>query len=350
MSRRIGQSAKPPQSILVHVGLDLVGDGLIKLPFVRALRAAFPEAHITWLAGKGRSVYAGILAPLVEGLLDEVVDEAGVGSHLTEILRSPLSHTRLAGRRFDLLIDTRRRVKTALVLRRIPHGTLISPAADFLLSDVRPARGYRRPAALSRQLLDLVELASGRPVEAVAPLAIDPAFESAAESLLPAGPRYVGLAPGAGTRQKCWPLDRYIALARELKQAAVTPVFLLGPGEADWVDEVRGQAPDVQLIALTQAALGEAPSPLLTIALGRRMSAAVANDSGAGHMLAAAGVPLLSLFGFTPAKKFAPHVSRGAILEARSFGPSDAMTEIPLEAVSQALMALIQEEAKPARS
>ncbi|WP_232302628.1 hypothetical protein [Elstera litoralis] len=36
---------RPPVDarVLVYVGLDLMGDGLMKLPFVRALRAAFPE-------------------------------------------------------------------------------------------------------------------------------------------------------------------------------------------------------------------------------------------------------------------------------------------------------------------
>ena len=42
-----------PKSILVYVGLDRFGDGLMKLPFVRALRSTWPEAHVTWLAGKG---------------------------------------------------------------------------------------------------------------------------------------------------------------------------------------------------------------------------------------------------------------------------------------------------------
>ena len=41
-----------PATICVYVGLDLVGDGLMKLPFLRALRAAYPQARITWLAGK----------------------------------------------------------------------------------------------------------------------------------------------------------------------------------------------------------------------------------------------------------------------------------------------------------
>src|SRR5690242_11514900 len=102
-----------PSSILVYVGLDLMGDGLMKLPFIRALRGAFPAARITWLAGKGKTVYAGPLKPLVAGLIDEVIEDAGIGSKAAELLRRPL-----AGRRFDLIIDTQRRVLTTLILKR----------------------------------------------------------------------------------------------------------------------------------------------------------------------------------------------------------------------------------------
>src|SRR5260370_17062812 len=87
--------------ILVYSGLELLGDGVMKLPFVRALRRCFPTAHITWLAGKGKTVYAGTLAPLVRDCLDEVIEEAGIGSKAAERLRRPLP-----GRRVHLRIST----------------------------------------------------------------------------------------------------------------------------------------------------------------------------------------------------------------------------------------------------
>ena len=90
----------PPASVLVYVGLDRVGDGLLKMPFVRGLREAFPEARITWVAGKETSVYAGVIAPEVTGLLDEVIETARIGATPTELFRRPLD-----GRRFDLVID-----------------------------------------------------------------------------------------------------------------------------------------------------------------------------------------------------------------------------------------------------
>lgn len=317
-----------PASILVYVGLDAVGDGLMKLPFLRALRSAFPQAHITWMAGKGHTVYAGSLAPLVTGLVDEVLDEAAVGSRMGELF----GPRPLAGRRFDMVIDTQRRILTSLILRRIRHGRFISASANFLLSDGRPAAGYRRPAAMVAQLMTLVEIASGRPAEATAQLPRDPECEVLADGLLPPGRPYVGFAPGAGGRHKCWPLERYLALAARQEAAGRQPVFLLGPAEAAWAEQVRAALPHA---LLPLQGLASTP-PALTIALGRRMTAAVANDSGTGHMLAAADVPLVSLFGPTPPEKFAPAARELAVIKAQQFG-TDSMDAIPVDAVAAAL-------------
>lgn len=317
-----------PATILVYVGLDAVGDGLMKLPFLRALKAAFPQARVTWMAGKGHTVYGGSLAPLVDGLVSEVLDQAGIGSRVGELF----GPRPLRGRHFDLIIDTQRRLLTSLILRRIKHQRFISAAAGFRLSDARPSGGRRRPAAMVAQLLDLVELASGQPARADAPLPGDRATEAEAMRLLPDGATYVGLAPGAGGRNKCWPLDRFASVARHQAQAGRVPVFLLGPAEAEWVASIREQVPQARF-PLQEAA---AVTPMLTIALGRRMAAAVANDSGTGHMLALSDIALVSLFGPTPADKFAPAARVPVVLRAQSWG-GDRMDAIPEAAVLAAL-------------
>lgn len=323
-----------PSTVCVYVGLDLVGDGLMKLPFLRALRGAYPKARVAWLAGKGPSVYARELKPLVHGLIDEVIENAAIGSKWTELLSRPL-----AGRRFDLLIDTQRRLLTTLIVRRIAHGRFVSGAAGYRLSDARPTLPYRKPAAMVRQMLDLIEVASGRPANPSAPLTLDPAVERTAAELLPAGPAYVGLAPGAGGRHKCWPLENFTALGRWLAGAGRVPVFILGPGEAEWVAQCR--AVKRALLPLQDAAArGIAATPVLTIALARRLKAAVANDSGAGHMLAAGDAPLVSLFGPTAPEKFAPLCPRSIVLRAQDHG-GDAMERIPPETVKRAAESLL---------
>jgi ADP-heptose:LPS heptosyltransferase len=323
---------RAPATICVYVGLDAFGDGLMKLPFLRALRRAFPRARVTWLAGKGRSAFAHELEPLASGLIDEAIENAGVGSRVGELFERPL-----AGRRFDLVIDTQRRVLTTLILRRIAHGRFVSGAAGFMLSDLKPKPPYRKPPSMVRQMLDLVEVASDGPARPDAPLSLDVATGCAAAELLPSGPAYVGLAPGAGGREKCWPLANYIALAAGLVRDGAVPVFILGPNEAQWIEPSLGVAGAV--LPLQQAARrGIAVTPMLTIALARRMKAAVANDSGGGHMLAAGDVKLVSLFGPTSPAKFAPLCPCLTVLRAQDFG-GEEMDKIPVDAVRRALKA-----------
>ncbi|MCR6629396.1 MAG: glycosyltransferase family 9 protein [Magnetospirillum sp.] len=312
-------------SVLIHVGLDLVGDGLMKLPFIRALRAAFPDARITWLAGQGQSAFAGTLAPLVAGLLDEVVAEDPAAF---------ARRCRAAGQRFDVVLDTQRGFLTALRLRRIPHRRFISPALAFLLSSERP-RAYRKPPLLAAQLMDLASLTAGAPVQPQGGFTIPAAAAAEATALLPAGPHYVGLAPGAGSRHKCWPLEHFIRLGGQLAQEGKAPVFILGPAEQDWADTVRAALPEA-LLPLQAARTADV---VLTLAVGARLASAVANDAGVGHLLAAAGTPLVSLFGPTPPAKFAPWATRARIVRAQDFG-SDSMDAIPIEAVQAALAAL----------
>lgn len=310
-------------SILVYVGLDLVGDGVMKLPFLRALRAAWPDARITWLAGQGKTVYGSVLAPLVHNTLDEVIEDAGIGLKWPELLTRPL-----AGRRFDLILDTQRRVLTSLILRRIRHQCFVSGACGWILSDCRPPGGWRKPASMIGQMLALLEAASGTQADPNATLILDPALDAEAERRLPAGPTYVGLAPGAGGRHKCWPLENFIALAMRQTKAGRVPVIFLGPQERDWESEIRDALPDALL------PLDPGTPPPLTIALARRLSSAVANDSGAGHMLAAAGIPLISLFGPTSPEKFAPVTPSLTIIRAQTYG-GGSMALIPLSAVAE---------------
>jgi ADP-heptose:LPS heptosyltransferase len=323
-------STTAPASILVYVGLDLIGDGLMKLPFVRALRAAFPASRITWLAGKGATVYAGPLRPLVQGQIDEVIEYAGIGSHAGELLRRPLP-----GRQFDLILDTQRRLLTTLILKRIAHREFLSAAANYAFSDRRPLTRVK-PKALIRQLLDLVELASGRPAKPHTGFDLPADYTALARRLLPDGPDYIGLAPGAGGRHKCWPLERFTALGRRQRERGRAPVILVGPAETDWLAPLRAALPEARF------PLQDAPelSPLVTIATAMRLRAAVANDAGIGHMLAAGGVPLVSLFGPTSPEKFAPLARRLAVVRAQQFG-GDTMDSIPVDAVAEAVDSLL---------
>ena len=327
------------RSVLVYVGLDRLGDGLLKLPFARGLRIAFPNAHVTWFAGKETSVYAGVLAPLVADVLDDVIEYGGVGLHPSELIkRRPLKD-----RHFDVVVDTQRIFWTSLSAWRIKHGQFISPAAKFLLSSVKPGAGYKSPKAMQRQMLDLLEIASGMTFETPAKLSLDipQPHHAMAAHLLPAGPRYIGFAPGSGGRPKCWPLDRYIALAEMAAASRAVPVFLIGPQEEEWANEIKTKLPRALLpLQHGNGAAAHDYNPLFTMALGTRLAGAVSNDSGIAHMLAVAGAPLIALYGPTVYEKFPPMTEMITVIRAETYG-SREMTAIPLSAVNQALQTLL---------
>ncbi|MET0339143.1 MAG: lipopolysaccharide heptosyltransferase family protein, partial [Caulobacter sp.] len=113
------------KSILVYSMGEVIGDGLIKLPFVAGLRAAFPDARITWAAAKGDTVYAGPLKAVVQGYIDEILTDGPTGDAPGDILPwvKPFG-----GRKFDLVIDTQENLRRSLVARRAGHRYVGKPS------------------------------------------------------------------------------------------------------------------------------------------------------------------------------------------------------------------------------
>lgn len=318
---------------------DRLGDALLKLPALASLRDAFPDHRLTWLAGVRESIYRTALAPLVRGLVDEIHDGVQLGASWSEFLRvCPLS-----GRYFDIIIDTQTALRSSLLLRRVPHRTFISAAAGFRLSDLRLGlRDYRR-LSVQERVLELIRLAGGHAPNPGRALPLPAEYRAAAAHLLPFGPAYVGIAPGAGARRKCWPLDRYLEFARAQIAAGRIAVFFLGPEERDWIAPIR--------TALREALFPEQDDsarnlrgPLLAIALAERLKIAVSNDSGTGHIFATAGIPLVLLFGpSNPGKFFVPRADR-ILVQAADYGGRD-MARIPVSAVLAAVETLLRHTA-----
>ena len=321
---------------------EVIGDGVIKLPFVAAVREAYPKATITWCAGKGSTVYAGPLKPAVEGLIDEVLTTRPTGAKLSD----HFTLKPFGGRRFDLVIDTQGNLARGLFARRAARD-FISPVGDFMLSRAKPGKGEVWPAAVPERMARLLELASGKAVTLRPVTITDPRILAAAEALLPEGPRYVGFAPGAGGPERRWPLDRYIELAGRAEAAGYTPVFILGPMELDAAAAIRAALPGALLPGVDRKdAYADVEGPLLTIALAARLTAAVANDAGPAHMLAAGGAPMVHLPMTKPkAAKFRPATRhlRQVIAEDEGEG---GMTAISVDKVWSELSALLAEVAR----
>jgi heptosyltransferase-2 len=120
------------------------------------------------------------------------------------------------------------------------------------------------------------------------------------------GAPLVGMAPGAAYgRAKQWPPERYAELARLLHERVGATSVLVGTradraaGAA--IETDRGAGGGGWLVNL----IGQTDLPLLA-AVMERCGAFVANDSGAMHLAAAAGVPVTAPFGPTDERATAP--------------------------------------------
>jgi ADP-heptose:LPS heptosyltransferase len=306
------------QKILVYVGEDLLGDAILKLPFIYGLRHAFPAAHIVWWAGYRKSMFARLLNPLVEGCLDEVRE-------------TPLERKNLPSEHFDLIIDTQRDLKPTLLLRKIPHDKFLSRTWNYFFSDFKGSR--KAPSHhISEQLLHL--LSAVVPVDPLTDFSVklDKKYTDSVKKLFPSSQIYVGLLIGAGQPERRWPLENFIQVAQKQIEKNRVPVFILGPQEADWWGTLREKVPKALFPLQEHPELRE--SPLYTTAMGNFMACTVASDSGGGHLLGLSKTPLISLFARDSYEKVKP-LSKNLTILFEGKKMADLPVEKVLEAVEQ---------------
>jgi heptosyltransferase-1 len=156
------------------------------------------------------------------------------------------------------------------------------------------------------------------------------------------------ISPGAGWGAKCWPPDRYGAVARALQREGLGVLVNYGPGE-----EALAQA-------VVEASAGAARKLTCTIgqliAFMRRARLFIGGDSGPTHLAAALGIPLVAIYGPTnPARNgpYGPAGSRQVVLRSsesktshtRRAEPEQGLLQIELGEVLQATRAMLGESA-----
>jgi len=324
--------------IAVLVDREGLGDALLKLPFLRALGQGLPDRPVWWIATH-QSAMAGPLRGLLPLALAEVREHAGLTSPATEVAR------RLAALPpFSLVFDTRTRFASVrLAHRNLSYDGFFCCLPGYLLSAARPPGRFSRPRHIGERSLSLAEAALGRHLTSAGALPCSAAAAAMARRLLPEGRIYVGLGIGSRELRKNWPLAQFLALARRLADVGHVPALLLGPQERDRAEEVARLAPGILLLDFTCFQAGIEPLDG-AIAIAQRLAVVVANDSGQGHLFGAAGRPIVSLFGPTDPRRWAPFAPARRILRAQSFGGA-AMELIPPAAVLEAVDGLLAEGA-----
>ena len=334
---------EPPRPIAVLVDREGLGDVMLKLPFLRALRRAFPDHPVWWIATHQTSM-ADDLRPLFRNDVAEVLPYAGLDGPA-----GPLLARLRALPPFERVFDSRTKISTVALARfALRHRGFYACLPGYFLCDGRPP-SRARPRHIAARMLSLVAAATGRPPDAAGRLEASPAARALAERLLPSGPTYVGVAPGSRQADKNWPMARYAEAAAALARKGVTPVIFLGPQEAEVAADFASAAPGA-VIVRADPAITAAEGLDRLIAQAQRLSALLANDNGVGHLMGAAGTPVVSLFGPTDPARWAPVAPANLILCARDFGGGTAMEAIPVGPVVEAVMQLLARTGPARRS
>jgi ADP-heptose:LPS heptosyltransferase len=307
-----------PGNILV-IDFGQLGDVVLSLPALRAIRERFPRARITVAVGSPG-------APIVElsGYADTtlVVDRVALrdGPKPLSILRIARIVQEVRRAQFDFVIDLHSLYETNLLgflsgatkrlYARRPNRSL-----DFLANfDPRPPVEDTRPSrhAVDRYL-DVLTPLGIKDAERVPRLRTRPEDDAEVERMLikekaDMGAPLVGMFPGAGHPARRWPLARFAELAEQLiRNDEVRIALFAGPEERAFVKEMRATFPRTTLI-FDRLTIRQLASALA------RLSVFVSNDTGPMHIATAVGTSVVALLDRPTPHAFIPIEARHRVI------------------------------------
>ncbi len=298
------QGEGAPRILVIRAGA--LGDCLLMLPTLAALRAHFPQARIDVMGYPMRWAWA-----LGHGLVDEVhaIDRPGMHLLFCEWAEVPASLKTFLGA-YDVILSYRpdpecvfaanlRRSGARLVLSQSPFPPPPPPkvhVADFALRLVAEL-GVLQPTTMPRLTVSAEERSL-----------VQPFF--AAHGVDPLRDRIVVLHPGSGGESKRWPLERFAILARRLAERAdVQIVVVVGYAEEAIADRL------LPLIRDLKPLLADNWPLLPTTALIAHAAVFIGSDSGLTHLAAALGRPTVAIFGPTDPEIWGPRGEHVTIVQ-----------------------------------
>ncbi len=282
-----------PEKILV-VRTDRLGDVILTLPLISALRRSFPRSHIALLLRR----YTG---SIVEGHrdVDEIVwcDDAGGNIPFITLL------FRLRRERFDAAIAVYPRFRIAVLLFLSGIPLRIGSGYRFY-SVLFNRRVYEHRKDARRHELEYnLNLLRPLGIEPPAPgaevefgIVVPDASGERVDSVLSAagvgeGSAFVVLHPGTGKSAREWPRARMAELGRRIGMDLQMPVVITGTKAEAGV--VRGLAAEIGSSAIP---LPGVLSLKELAALLRRAAVWVGNSTGPLHLAVAVGTPVVGLY------------------------------------------------------
>jgi len=282
---------------ILIIRLDRVGDLVLSLPAIEALRRRFPQARISVMTRP-------YTKDLLEGhpLIDEVIPydyqkrgRHAFGAGYFRLLREIVKH------RFDAAVVLHPGIRSSLIpfLCAIPHRIGYRDVNSWLLTrtvkDERHA-GQKHESRYAMDLVSVLGVDPGVPLSLPA-IGVDPSARDRISELLQkhgGGPKekIIALHPGASCPSKRWPKENFRSFAEKILKEFSFRVVLIGAKEekpaASFIVKDLGSR---VLNLAGQLSLKE------LAALLSRCEVLVSNDSGPVHVAAAVGTRVISLFG-----------------------------------------------------
>lgn len=286
-----------------------LGDIVMALPALSALRKSFPDAKISWFI---RPEFAPLLKNhphLTETIL---FDRKFLGKALfnPRAMAALLSLIwRLNRSRFDAVFDLQGLFRTASL------GWLSGCKKRFGMADAGEFGYifYTHKVAQDEDCIHLVDYylkivqaagASKSQVQFLLPVA--PAAAGVVNRLLKTKGiepnKYAVFVPTSAHSDKCWPAERFAALADRVSRQFHLSIIATGAAsENSAVEKLKNLAN----VSIANFAGVTSLNELVVLLKGARL--VVSNDTGPGHIAAALGVPVVLIFGPTNPARVHPY-------------------------------------------
>jgi heptosyltransferase-2 len=283
--------------------VNWVGDAVLTLPALEALDRRFPEAEISLLA---KSWVSGLFAghPAVDGII-----EYRTGNTHRGVLGRWRLARQLSQEGFDLAVVFPNSLDAALIpwLAGIPRRVgYLTEARRLLFTHPVPRPSGSAGRHQAEHYLGIVRALGGDGAPSLR-LPVTAEARERGERLLRdhgVGPAdlCVALSPGSvyGSAKR-WPAERFAAVADALVDQCGARILLIGSDEERPILEqvaARMRRPAVNLGGRTELSA--------LVGVLERVRWLLSNDTGAMHIAAAMGTPVLAIFGPTDAEATGP--------------------------------------------
>ena len=286
-----------------------LGDIVLALPALTALRKSFPDAKISWLI---RPEFAPILEnhphlteiiPFDRKFLGKAWYHPGAFWSLLSLIK------RLRQAEFDAVIDFQGLFRTASLARlsgcKKRFG--IANAREFApLFYTHKITQTKDCIHLVDYYLKIIKAAGASELDVQFVLPQHPEAADSVSRLLDnhdiAPDNYVVFIPGSAHKDKQWPVERFAELAGKISSQFGLPVVATGtPGEAALIENLK----DLSNVPVANIAGKTTLSQLVVLLKNAKL--VVSNDTGPGHIAAALSTPLVLMFSWSNPARIAPY-------------------------------------------